>query len=89
VNDRFQLISRFADDDRIIDPTFPNVERTADASIVEITLLEGHDDTRKQLLYREIALGAATGGFSSDDIFVALLENVRVDWSPGRGIAYG
>jgi hypothetical protein len=89
VNDRFQLISRFADDDRIIDPTFPNVDRTADASIVEITLLEGHDDSRKRLLYREIALGAAAGGFSTDDIFVALLENARVDWSPGGGIAYG
>src|SRR4051794_15341909 len=33
--DRFQLISRFADQDRIIDPTFPDVERTSDASIIE------------------------------------------------------
>src|SRR3954452_14362399 len=64
VNDRFQLISRFADNDRIIDPNFPNVDRT-DAPIVEITLLEGHEDTRKRLLFREIALGAAAGGFST------------------------
>src|SRR4051812_41833193 len=87
--DRFQLISRFADGDRMIDPTFPNVHRTIDACIVEITLLEGHDDSRKRRLYQEIAQGAAAGGFSTDDIFVALLENARVDWSPGRGVAYG
>jgi hypothetical protein len=37
-NDRFQLVSRFAEQDIIIDPTFPGVARTADASIVEITL---------------------------------------------------
>lgn len=44
--DRFQLISRFAEGAMIIDPTFPDVERTADASIVEITFLAGRNDEK-------------------------------------------
>lgn len=86
--DRFQLISRFADYDRIIDPTFPNVARTAEASIVEILFLKGRDDDKKRALYREIANGAVAGGFHADDIMVTLLENASIDWSLGRGVAY-
>ena len=86
--DRFQLISRFADQDRIIDPTFPDVERTSDASIIEILFLKGRDKVKKRLLYREIVRGAAAAGFRADDIFVTLMENEPIDWSLGRGVAY-
>jgi len=86
--DRFQLITRFADRDRLIDPNFPDVERSADASIVEIALVEGLNNEKKRRLYHEIARGAVGGGFRADDIFVALLENSKIDWSPGRGVAY-
>jgi len=87
-NDRFQLISRFAEGTMIVDPSFPDVERTADASIVEITFLEGRSSEMKQQLYRHIAHRAVGAGFRSDDILVALTENALIDWSMGRGLAY-
>jgi hypothetical protein len=87
--DRFQLISRFAQGAMIIDPTFPDVARTADASIVEITFLAGRDAEKKRLLYRAIADGAVAAGFKADDIMIALTENGPIDWSLGRGLAYG
>ena len=87
-NERFQLVSRYAERDIIIDPTFPNLQRTADASIVEITFLAGRTDDKKRSLYRAIVAGAVAGGFRSDDIMVALVENAPIDWSLGRGEAY-
>ena len=87
-NERFQLVSRFADRDMIIDPTFPNMNRTADASIVEITWLAGRNAEKKRALYKAIVAGAAAGGFRPDDVMVALLENTPIDWSLGRGEAY-
>jgi hypothetical protein len=87
-NERFQLVSRFADRDMIIDPTFPNMNRTADASIVEITWLAGRNAEKKRALYKAIVAGAVAGGFRPDDVMVALLENTPIDWSLGRGEAY-
>ena len=87
--DRFQLISRFAQGSMIIDPTFPDVIRTADASIVEITFLAGRDDHKKRLLYRVIVDKCVAAGFRADDILIALTENQPMDWSLGGGLAYG
>ena len=87
-NERFQLVSRFAPRDMIIDPTFPNMNRTADASIVEITWLAGRNAEKKRALYQAIVAGAVAGGFRPDDVMVALLENKPIDWSLGRGEAY-
>jgi phenylpyruvate tautomerase PptA (4-oxalocrotonate tautomerase family) len=86
--DRFQLISRFPPEAMIIDPTFPKVERSAEASIVEITFIAGKSEDMKRRLYHHIVTTVATAGFRPDDILVALTENARIDWSPGRGLAY-
>ena len=85
VDDRFQLISRFAPDAMLINPTFPNVQRTADACVVEITFLQGRTDAQKAALYRHLADAAVRAGFVGDDIFVALTENGPMNWSMGRG----
>ena len=87
-NERFQLVSRFAERDMIIDPTFPDMNRTAEASIVEITWLAGRNAEKKGALYKAIVTGAVAGGFRPDDVMVALLENKPIDWSLGRGEAY-
>ena len=87
-NERFQLVSRFATGDMFHDPTFPDVERSADASIVEITFLKGRTDDKKRSLFREIVSGAVAGGFRPDDVMIALVENAPIDWSLGRGEAY-
>ena len=86
--DRFQLISRFERDYLILDPTFGDVQRTADACVIEITFLSGRTDAQKRRLYSELAARAAGIGFAEDDLVVGLMENGAIDWSLGRGRAY-
>ena len=43
-NDRFQLVSTYAPEMMFIDPTFPDVARTPDASIIEILFSRGTHD---------------------------------------------
>jgi phenylpyruvate tautomerase PptA (4-oxalocrotonate tautomerase family) len=88
-NDRFQLVSTYAPEMMFIDPTFPDVARTPDASIIEILFLEGRTIDQKQNLFRRIADRAVRAGFSGDDVMIALSENAPVDWSLGRGRTFG
>ncbi len=88
VQDRFQVIFRLTAEAMIIDPSFPNVCRTSEASIVEITFLEGRSAGQKRKLYRHLVALAAAAGFTPDDIVIALTENTPIDWSLGRGQAY-
>ena len=87
--DRFQLISTFETDKMIIDPHFPDVNRTPEASIIEILFLEGRSVEQKAALFRHIAAAAATAGFVGDDIMITLTENAVTDWSLGHGRSYG
>ena len=73
----------------LIDPTFPNVTRTAEASIVEILFLRGRTVDQKKHLFRSIVARAVEAGFAGDDIMIALAENAPVDWSLGHGLAFG
>jgi len=88
-NDRFQLVSTYVREMMFIDPTFPDVARTPDAAIIEILFLEGRTIEQKQNLFRRIADRAVRAGFSGDDVMIALSENAPVDWSLGRGRAFG
>jgi hypothetical protein len=87
-DDCFQMTFRLAPTAIHFDPHFGGVSRSADASIVEITFLQGRTDTQKRSLYQAIVAGAKAGGWSPDDVMVALVENGRIDWSLGRGEAY-
>ena len=88
-NDRFQLVSTYAPEMMFIDPTFPDVARTPDASIIEILFLEGRTIDQKQNLFRWIADRAVSAGFSGDDVMIVLTENAPVDWSLGHGRVFG
>jgi Tautomerase enzyme len=85
-NDRFQLVSTYSPEMMFIDPTFPDVARAPDASIIEILFLEGRTVEQKQNLFRRIADRAVRAGFSGDDVMIALSENAPVDWSLGPSI---
>jgi phenylpyruvate tautomerase PptA (4-oxalocrotonate tautomerase family) len=87
--DRFQLISVYEPEMMLIDPTFPDVRRTVEASIVEILFLEGRTIDQKRDLFRRIAARAMQAGFAGDDIMVTLTENAPTDWSVGYGRCYG
>ncbi len=85
--DRFQLITRHDTAHRHVDPTFPDLARSADAAIVEIALRRGRTDDQKRALYKQTVERAASGGWHADDIMIALTENSLADWSFGGGIA--
>ena len=87
-NDLFQLISRFEPEDIILDPSFGGVNRSSDTCIAEIVFLIGRTDDQKRALFRHIAEKAVQSGFRADDIMIALVENSRMDWSLGLGVAY-
>ena len=88
-NNRFQLVSTYTSQMMFIDPTYGDVNRTPDGSIIEILLLEGRTAEQKKNLFRRIAERAAGAGFSGDDVMIALTENALANWSLGRGRAYG
>ena len=88
VDDCFQLLHRFEAEDMILNPTFGGMERTRDASIVEITFLQGRSDDQKRALYRCVTDLAVVAGFKADDIMMALTENAPIDWTLGQGQAF-
>jgi hypothetical protein len=87
--DRFQLVSTYAREMMFIDPTYPDVARTPDASIIEILFLQGRTIDQKKNLFRRIADRAVRAGFSGDDVMITLTENGPMDWSLGHGLAFG
>ena len=87
--DRFQLITAFEADRMILDPTFPDLQRSAEASIVDILFLEGRSVAQKAALFRHITTAAIEAGFRGDDIMIVLSENAPTDWSLGKGLSYG
>ncbi len=87
--DRFQLVSAYPPDAMILDPTYPDVRRTADACVVEILFLQGRTAAQKSRLFQAIAAQAVDAGFDGDDIMIALTENAPADWSLGRGRQFG
>jgi len=87
-NDLFQLISRFEAEEIVLDPHFGGVSRSSSACIAEIVFLIGRTDDQKRALFRHISARAVQAGFRADDIMVALVENSRMDWSLGHGVAY-
>lgn len=51
--------------------------------------LRGRSDAQKRARYRGVAERAHQIGLRPDDLLVALAENGPIDWSLGRGQAYG
>src|SRR5690348_2865035 len=52
---RFQLVSSYPSGSMILDPTFPNFRRSAEACVIEILLLEGRTTEQKSRLFQTIA----------------------------------
>jgi hypothetical protein len=86
--DRFVLVLPQPPGSMLLDPDYGNVSRSNDASIVEITFLAGRTDGQKRQLYQWVCEHAEAKGWRPDDIMLALMENQRIDWSLGRGLAF-
>jgi hypothetical protein len=87
-HDRFQILSEQARDMRIVDPSYLGIARTNDFVFVQIFLSAGRSDAIKRSLYAAIAGNlAANPGLRPQDAMITLVENTRVDWSFGNGVA--
>src|ERR1700720_4483516 len=87
-NDRFQMISEHARETLIIDPTYLDIERSANALIIQLTLNEGRTVEAKKAFYKAVAGGLHERlGLRREDIVINLVEVKKENWSFGNGIA--
>src|ERR1700739_2027382 len=87
-HDLFVVLTAHAEGKLVADPGFMGMQRSADFTLVHITLRRGRSVEVKQALYREIArLAQERASIPPDDIMVVLSENDLADWSFGKGEA--
>lgn len=87
-NDLFVVLTAHAEGELVVDPHFMGMDRTADFTLVHITMRHGRTLEMKQALYAEITRQLhACAGIAGDDVMIALSENELADWSFGRGEA--
>jgi 4-oxalocrotonate tautomerase len=87
-NDRFQVISQHTRETLIIDPTYLDIERSAEALIIQLTLNEGRTVEVKKAFYKAVADGLHERvGLRREDVFISLVEVKKENWSFGNGIA--
>ncbi|GAB5464559.1 tautomerase family protein [Hoeflea alexandrii] len=88
-DDLFHVVHRLDPSSLILNPSFPGLERSPEAVIVEITFRMGRTETQKQALYRDIGrLAQARAAIRPQDVMVVLFENTSLDWSVGAGVAH-
>ncbi|MEY9871551.1 phenylpyruvate tautomerase PptA (4-oxalocrotonate tautomerase family) [Streptacidiphilus sp. MAP12-33] len=86
-DDRFQILTTHPAHELVFDGHYLGVERR-DVVFVQITLVRGRDDAKKQDLYRRVVANLESdAGIRPQDVVVTLTENERVDWSVGDGVA--
>jgi 4-oxalocrotonate tautomerase len=87
-NDRFQVISEHTRETLLIDPTYLDIKRSADALIIQLTLNEGRMVEVKNAFYKAVADGLHERvGLRREDVFISLVEVKKENWSFGNGIA--
>jgi 4-oxalocrotonate tautomerase len=87
-NDRFQVISEHAREALLIDSTYLDIERSADALIIQLTLSEGRTVDAKKAFYKAVVDGLHERlGLRREDVFINLVEVKKENWSFGSGIA--
>ncbi len=86
--DRFIMISEHDEEELFIDPTFMEMNRTANAMIITVLIGAHRPLEQKQKLLATITrLLHENIGISPDDVFIALVPVPMENFSFGRGIA--
>lgn len=86
--DKFQVITAHGADSLRIDPTYLEIERSADAFIVDITLNVGRSVALKQRFYATLVEWLkAEAKVRPQDVTIVLTEVAKENWSFGNGIA--
>ncbi|MEO0914229.1 MAG: tautomerase family protein [Pseudomonadota bacterium] len=79
--DFFCAISRYAEGELILHPTFLGNRDPNATIIIEIALLAGRTDAQKEALYKSTREGLAGLGLSPGNSIMYLIENMAIDWS--------
>ena len=86
--DRFQIITEHDADTLLLDPSYMNIERSADALIIQVTISEGRTVEVKQAFFKFMADTLHTRlGLRREDLMMNLVEVKKENWSFGNGIA--
>lgn len=80
-DDFFSLICRYNVQDMILHPTFLGERDPENTIIIEITLLAGREDAKKEALFKEVRKRLEGIGFNPNNSIMFLLENQIIDWS--------
>ena len=87
-NDRFQIITAHSAGNLLIDPTYLDIDRSAQAFIIAITLNAGRSVESKKQFYATLAERLkAVAQIRPEDVFVSLTEVAKENWSFGNGEA--
>jgi 4-oxalocrotonate tautomerase len=88
LEERFHIFTEHAPADLVIDPTYLGIDRSADATVIQVTLNDGRDADMKSRFYRTLADGLRERvGLRPEDLVVNLVEVKRENWSFGNGKA--
>ena len=86
--DRFQIVAEHRPDRLRYYPTYLDIARTDDFTVIHVTLSAGRTTAQKQAFYSRLAALLAAGpGLRPQDVAIVLVENTREDWSFGDGEA--
>jgi len=86
-DDRFHIFSEHDADSLLYDPGYLGIRRDDGFLAVHITLSFGRSVAQKKALYRRIADLIAEHGIRQENIFIALTEVAKENWSFGNGKA--
>jgi 4-oxalocrotonate tautomerase len=86
--DKFQIITAHAADSLRIDPTYLDIERSAAAFIIDITLNAGRTSELKKTFYATLADRLhSRAQVRPQDVVIVLTEVAKENWSFGNGEA--
>jgi 4-oxalocrotonate tautomerase len=86
--DKFQIITAHDADSLRMDPAYLNVDRSADAFIIDITLNAGRTVELKQQFYATVVERlTAEANVRPQDVLIVLTEVAKENWSFGNGHA--
>jgi phenylpyruvate tautomerase PptA (4-oxalocrotonate tautomerase family) len=87
-DDIFMLITEHEPDNLIYDRHYPNIERSDDFVVIQLTVSNTRTVDQKKALYRRIVDELAESpGLRREDVFINLVEVEKENWSFGNGIA--
>ncbi|MDN5925484.1 MAG: tautomerase family protein [Hyphomicrobiales bacterium] len=86
-DDRFMTFSEFGSTNFSYGYRYPNVDRSDDLIIIQITASNNRTKEQKLALYKAINEELVEVGIRPDDIFINIVEVLPENWSFGRGIA--